>query len=142
MLRFGAICLLVVVGASCWSEDAPAPHALDYPADLREFRRKALSEDGVFAPDIVFTVRTCPYCHKPYVFGAFPRLSRQPFDSLAAVHAAVEECLQRPPPPTMYSPRAHAMVPRACPHCGEREEHAAPDRALFCHGLLETGDDL
>src|SRR5579862_1309950 len=143
MFRFAIFALAAIPCVAFAGEDHPKPpHVLDYPADLREFRRKALSEDGAFAPDIVFTVRTCPFCHKPYVFGTFPRLSHQPFDDLAGVHAAVEECIKRPPPATVYSKRTHAMVARACPYCGEREENATPDRALFCHNLLETGDDL
>src|SRR6185295_12775881 len=64
----------------------------EYPKDLREFRARALKVDGAFAPDIAFTIRTCPNpkCGHQYVLGVLPRLSRAPFDDLAAVHSLIE----------------------------------------------------
>lgn len=124
------------------SETAP-PRALDYPKDLRAFRARALKADGVFAPDIAFALRKCPKCGRRYVFGTFPRLQRQPFDSLAAVHLAVETaCLKKAPSAMMYSPRLGQLVPRACPVCEDPEAGGRPDKVLFCHVLPETGDDL
>ncbi len=115
---------------------------LDYPADLRKFREKALKADGVFTPDIAFTVTHCSKCTKPYVFGIFPRLTRKPFDGLEDVHRTIEETVRRPAPQKMYSPRAKKTVPRACPYCGEPERDAVPTRVLFCHLMLDSGDDL
>ncbi|HLX63281.1 MAG TPA: hypothetical protein VKX17_18560 [Planctomycetota bacterium] len=119
-------------------------HARDfeYPDDLRAFRGRALKVDGAFAPDIAFTIRTCPKCKKMYVFGIYPRLSRTPFNDLAAVHRSIEDSIRKPVPKTMYSPAAGKMVPRACPHCGEPERDPHPNRAYFCHFLNETGDDM
>jgi len=139
------LCLLGILlcAAAALAGDATPP-ALPYPDDLRVFRRKALYADGAFAPDIAFTARTCPKCRKVYVFGNFPRLSRQPFATLAEVHQLVETAAARPSPsPTMFSPGQGKDVPRACPHCGEAEGRGArADKALFCHYIPETGDDL
>jgi hypothetical protein len=115
---------------------------LNYPADLRAFRARALKADGVFAPDIAFSVRICPKCGNPYVAGTFPRLSRQPFNDLAAVHQTIQETLKKPAPKMMYSARAGKRVPRACPYCGQPEQSSVPDKVLFCHLIPETNDDL
>src|SRR5215213_5565839 len=99
MIRsFAQYCLLLLVTHSthAWSldpgfpgatgnEDGADVHVLRCPDDLRDFRSRALKVDGFFAPDIAFSVRTCPKCRQPYVFGTFPRLSRAPYDNLAAV---------------------------------------------------------
>ncbi|MCY3021050.1 MAG: hypothetical protein NTW87_18705 [Planctomycetota bacterium] len=124
--------------------DAPlGGRALEYPKDVRAFRAKALKVDGVFAPDIAFTLRTCPKCKKPYILGTFPRLKRVPFDSLAAVHRVVAtNCLRKAPSPMMYSAKHGQMVPRACPACNEPEDEGRPDKVLFCHVLPESGDDM
>lgn len=117
-------------------------NVLNFPGDLREFRVRALRTDGFFTPDIAFSIRSCPKCRKPYVFGIYPRLSRAPYDDLAAVHRSIEESLQKPTPTTMYSERAGKYVPRACPYCGEAEHNPVPNKVYFCHQLLETGDDM
>jgi hypothetical protein len=137
--------VMLIASALCAENAAPpSKPALDYPENLRVFRRKALFTDGRFAPDIAFTLRTCPKCSKPYVFGNFPRLSRLPFASLAEVDAAVQAAAGKPAPSSlMFSPGQNRMVARACPNCGEPEPKGArADRALFCHVLPETGDDL
>ncbi len=125
-------------------EAAGSPHIkpFDYPADLRSFRARAIKADGYFVPDIAFSVRTCPKCGKQYVFGIYPRLTRTPFDSLAAVEHSIEESLRKPAPTTMFSPQAGKSVPRACPYCGEPEKDAQPNRVYFCHFLADSGDDL
>ena len=123
-------------------DGAQQVRVLDFPGDLRNFRARALRADGFFTPDIAFSIRVCPKCRKPYVFGIYPRLSRAPYDDLAAVHRSIEESLQKPTPRTMYSEHAAKQVPRACPYCGEAERNPVANKVYFCHQLLETGDDL
>jgi len=116
---------------------------LDYPKDLRAFRIKALKADGVFAPDIAFALRFCPRCGKPYVFGTFPRLKRQPWENLAAVHEVIESnVVRKTPPKSMFSAKQNKYIPRACPNCDEPEDGARPDKVLFCHVFPETGEDM
>lgn len=129
-------------GATGTSGGEKPVKVLEYPSGLRDFRARSLTVDGYFTPDIAFSVRVCPKCKDPYVFGVFPRLTRAPYDSLAAVHQSVEETLRKPTPRSMYSPRAGKMVPRACPYCGEPEHDAKPNIIYFCHHLVDTGDDL
>jgi len=143
VFSFRVVVALLLWPAALAAADPAPPRALDYPKDLRAFRAKALKADGAFAPDIAFALRTCPKCGKPYVFGTFPRLKRQPFDNLAAVHQAVEVASRKKAPSSeMYSPRQGQMVPRACPACNEPEADARPDRILFCHVFPESGDDM
>jgi hypothetical protein len=138
-----AFLLALFLSAALHAGETSPPRALDYPKDLRAFRAKALDADGRFAPDIAFALRTCPKCNKPYVFGTFPRLKRQPFDNLAAVHQIVETvCLKKAPSSTMYSAREKQMVARACPACNEPEGAGRPDKVLFCHLIPETGADM
>jgi hypothetical protein len=129
-------------GATGTNDGGKPVKVLNYPSDLRDFRTRSLIADGYFTPDIAFSVRVCPKCKDPYVFGVFPRLTRTPFDSLAAVHQSIEETLRKPTPRTMFSPHAGKMVPRACPYCGEPERDAKPNIIYFCHHLVDTGDDL
>ena len=128
--------------AGAGAEIDPRIKPLDYPADIRAFRVRALDADGAFAPDIAFSITHCARCKKPYVFGIFPRLSRKPFDALADVHKVIETTARKPAPQVMFSARDKRLVPRACPYCGEPEHNAAPTRVYFCHLLPETGDDL
>jgi len=129
--------------AAVFAAEPAQPRGLDYPKELRAFRAKALKSDGAFAPDIAFALRTCPKCGKPYVMGTFPRLKRQPFDSLAAVHQLLEKtCVKKAPFDTIYSARFGKQVPRACPVCDTPEEGALPDKVLFCHAFPENGDDM
>ncbi len=129
-------------GATGTTDGGPTVHVLEYPTALRDFRTRQLSADGYFTPDIAFSIRTCPKCKNPYVFGVFPRLTRTPYDSLAAVHASIDETWRKPTPKSMYSPRAGKIVPRACPYCGEPEHNARADQFYFFHQLADTGDDV
>ena len=129
-------------GATGTSAGAPKVKILKFPDDLRDFRSHALAADGYFTPDIAFSICSCPNCKNSYVFGVFPRLTRAPYDSLAAVHRSIEESLHRPTPHTMYSEREHKMVARACPYCGQAEHDAHPNKVYFCHQLVDTGDEL
>jgi len=133
--------ILICAISVCAGDAKPA---LPYPDDLRVFRKKALFADGAFVPDIAFTARVCPKCKATYIFGNFPRLSRQPFTSLQEVHQLVEGAASRgAPTPTMFSPGQGKEVPRACPQCGEAEGRGArADKAIFCHFIPETRDDL
>jgi len=133
----------LLLGFAVLAAEPTPPRALDYPKDLRAYRARALKADGAFAPDIAFALRTCPQCGKPYVMGTFPRLKRQPFDSLAAVHQLIEKaCLKKAPSNTMFSARLGKQVPRACPLCDTPEAGGLPDKVLFCHVFPESGDDL
>lgn len=142
LIRRGAlVAALIALALSLHAAEEIKP--LDYPKDLRAFRVKALKADGVFAPDIAFAVRYCPRCSKPYVFGTFPRMKRQPWESIAAVHEVVESnAVRKMPPKTMYSAKYGKYVPRACPICEEPENGARPDKVLFCHVIPETGEDM
>ena len=136
-------CAMMSLSLAAFCEEPPTPTAATfvYPRDIRTFRAKALRMDGLFAPDIAFAVRHCTGCTKTYVYGNFPRLRRQPWDSLSMVHEVIESnVIKKPPPRTMLKAGKH--VARACPVCGQPEAGARPDRVLFCHVIPETGDDL
>lgn len=117
---------------------------MEYPKDLRTFRKKALLHDGVFAPDIAFALRTCtnPACGNLYVQGTFPRLKREPFDSLESLHEILLTAIKKERPKTMFSSRLGRVIPRSCPICLAPEREGQPDKFFFCHVIPESGDDM
>ena len=139
---FVAGTLLAFCGVVQADDVPPPPKPLDYPNDLRNFRKKALLHDGYFAPDIAFVLRTCPNCHNIYVMGTFPRLKREPFDSVDSLHELLMSAVKKERPKTMFSTRLGRQIPRSCPVCLRPEAEGPAERVLFCHLTPETGDDM
>ena len=144
MLKITLFFLTLANAALMAGELPPPPRPLDYPNDLRMFRKKALQHDGILAPDIGFAVRTCPNpnCGKPYVCGTYPRMKRQPLESLDNVRELLETALKKDPPKTMYSARVGHAILRSCPVCLQAENGGRAEKVFFCHVIPESGDDI
>ncbi|HEY3319794.1 MAG TPA: hypothetical protein VGP72_04885 [Planctomycetota bacterium] len=133
----------VLVCAMARAEDEADTQRFTYPESVWKFRAEALEHDGLFAPDIAFSIRDCPHCRNPYLLGTFPRLKRHAWDSLNIAHKMVEQtAVLKRPPLMMFSRKENRLVPRFCPLCGEPDPQAHSDRVLFCHVMPESGDDM